>query len=164
MIKWGTFEIPTRCQKCIFYTYTRIVIISRSILYIYGFIECFTTTFLHTHHSPLAKLGRWGCLMMRRMRLVWKKSQKTLDTSTRLHRNETRSTENVGKGLDSQLGHYRELQTWERAGSTLLGGGEIHSQAHRLRRDCWLYWDPSPRTCRVRGVYYYPEPPRIPFK
>ena len=39
-----------------------------------GFIECFTTTFLHTHHSLLAKLGRWGWLT--RMRLAWK----TLDT------------------------------------------------------------------------------------
>ena len=41
------------------------------------FIECFMTTFLHTHHSLLAKLGRWGWLI--RMRLAWKKSQKTLD-------------------------------------------------------------------------------------
>ena len=24
----------------------------------FGFIECFSTTFLHTHHSLLAKLGR----------------------------------------------------------------------------------------------------------
>ena len=24
----------------------------------FGFIECFTTTFLQTHHSLLAKLGR----------------------------------------------------------------------------------------------------------
>ena len=24
----------------------------------FGFIECFTTTFLHNHHSLLAKLGR----------------------------------------------------------------------------------------------------------
>ena len=31
-------------------------------------IECFTTTFLHTHHSLLAKLGWWGCLT--RMRLA----------------------------------------------------------------------------------------------
>ena len=44
-----------------------------------GFIECFTTTFLHTHNSLLAKLGRWGWLM--RMRLAWTKSQKTLDIS-----------------------------------------------------------------------------------
>ena len=47
---------------------------------IYLFIGCFTTTFLQTHHSLLAKLGRWGWLM--RMRLAWKKSQKTIDTST----------------------------------------------------------------------------------
>ena len=39
-------------------------------------IECFTTTFLHSHRSILAKLGRGGWLM--RMRLAWKKSQKTI--------------------------------------------------------------------------------------
>ena len=65
------------------------------------FIDCFKTTFLHTHHSLLAKLIWWGWLM--RMRLAWKKSQKTLDTSKRLHQNKSRSTGSAGKGLDSQL-------------------------------------------------------------
>ena len=73
------------------------------------FIECFKTTFLHTHHSLLAKLGQWGWLM--RMRLAWNKSQTTLDTSKRLHQNNTQSTWSAGKGLDSQLCHYWELQT-----------------------------------------------------
>ena len=41
-------------------------------------------------HSPLAKLCRWWWLI--RMRLAWEKSQNTLDTSKRLHRNKTRST------------------------------------------------------------------------
>ena len=45
----------------------------------YLFIECFAATFLHTHHSLLAKLGQLGWLM--RTRLAWKKSQKTLDMS-----------------------------------------------------------------------------------
>ena len=44
-----------------------------------------------------------------RMSLACKKSRKTLDTSKRLHRNETKSTGSVGKGLDSQLCHYQEL-------------------------------------------------------
>ena len=35
-----------------------------------------------------------------RMRLAWKKSQKTLDTSKRLHQNKTWSTGSAGKGLD----------------------------------------------------------------
>ena len=82
------------------------------------FIERFTITFLHTHHSLLVKLGRWGWLM--RMRLAWKKSQKTLDTSTRLHQNKTRNTGSAGKGLDSQ---YWELQTRKWAGSSLPGRG-----------------------------------------
>ena len=73
----------------------------------FGFIVCFTTTFLHTQHSLLAKLGRCGWLkrMMMRMRLAWRKSQKTLDTSKRIHQNKTRCTGNVGKGLeDSGMG------------------------------------------------------------
>ena len=49
-------------------------------------------------HSLLAKLGWWGWLM--RMRLAWKKSQNTLDTSKRLHQNKTWSTGSAGKGLD----------------------------------------------------------------
>ena len=63
----------------------------------FGFIECFTTTFLHTHHSLLDKVGRWGRLM--RMRLAWKKNQKTVDTSKILHQNETRSTGRVFIGI-----------------------------------------------------------------
>ena len=59
-------------------------------------------------NSLLAKLGRWGWLM--RMRLAWKKSQKTLDTSKRLHRNKTRSTGSAGKGTWSQLCHYWDYE------------------------------------------------------
>ena len=66
-------------------------------------------------HSLLAELG-W----LMRMRLA----------SKRLHRNETRSTRSAGKGLVSQLCHYQELQTWERAGSSLPARG----------------WDPFPGT------------------
>ena len=39
-----------------------------------------------------------------------------------IHLNYTRSTGSAGKGLDSQLCHYRELQTRERARSSLPGG------------------------------------------
>ena len=62
-----------------------------------------------------------------RMRLDLKKSQKTLDTCTSqiIHRNETRSTRSAGKGRDSQICHFWELQTrneqgrrsWERVKS-----------------------------------------------
>ena len=45
-------------------------------------------------HSLLAKLGWWWL-----RRLAWMKSQKTLDTSKRLHQNKTRSTGSVGKWL-----------------------------------------------------------------
>ena len=50
-------------------------------------------------HSLLAKLGQRGWFM--RMRLAWKKSQKTLDLYVKkiLHQNKTRSTGNAGKGL-----------------------------------------------------------------
>ena len=44
------------------------------------------------------------------------------DTSKRLHRNETRSTGSVGKGLDSHLCDYRELQICEQSMSSLPGG------------------------------------------
>ena len=67
-----------------------------------------------------AKLGRWVWLM--RMRLTWKKSQKTLDTSKWLHRNKTGRTGSAANGLDSQLCHYWELQTRKRARSSLNGG------------------------------------------
>ena len=116
------------------------------------FIECFTTTLLHTHHSLLAKLGRWGWL--RRMRLAWKKSQKTLNTSKGLHQNKNRSTGNVGKGIlsqllplsgtaDSETGRvvipWRVLRggrvitggSWEWAGSSLEGPGR--GQGHHWR-------------------------------
>ena len=42
---------------------------------------------------------------MMRMRLAWRKSQKTLDTSKRFHQNKTQSTGSVDKGLDSNLLH-----------------------------------------------------------
>ena len=53
-----------------------------------------------------------------------KVSQKTIDTcsSKILHQNETQSTGSVGKGFDSQLSHYQELQTLEWAWSSLPGG------------------------------------------
>ena len=103
-------DIRTHAARTYIYTHTH----TRTETEIFGFSECLTTTFLHTHHSLLAKLCRWRWLM--RMRLAWKKSQNTLDTLIRLHQNETRSTGSVGKGLDYQLCHYRELQTRERAG------------------------------------------------
>ena len=45
--------------------------------FIFDLLNCFTTTFLHTRHDLLAKLGRWGWLMRF---MAWKKSQKTLDS------------------------------------------------------------------------------------
>ena len=51
-----------------------------SVFSLIWFIECFTTTFLHTRHSLLAKLAWWGWLMideddwwgwLMRMRLAW---------------------------------------------------------------------------------------------
>ena len=57
---------------------------------------------LTTHYW--LKLGRWGWLM--RMRLAWKNSQKTLDTSKRW----------------CQLCHYWELQTRKRQGRHSLDG------------------------------------------
>ena len=53
-------------------------------------------------HSLLTKLGWWGWFM----RLAWKKNQKTLDASKRLHQNKTRSTGSAGKGTWSQFCHY----------------------------------------------------------
>ena len=61
------------------------------------------------------------------MRLAWKKSQKTLDTSKRLHKNKTRSTGSAGKGLDSQLCHYWELRTRQSAGASRLKASTIGS-------------------------------------
>ena len=119
----------------------------------------FTTSFLNTHHSLLGKLSRWGWLM--RMRLDWKKSQNKLDTSNRIHRNKTRSTGRVGKGLGSQLCHDWNCILSNRRGC--------------YSKDSWLGWGSfitdhylgptksSFTTCRVRGVYYYPDPPWGPF-
>ena len=78
------------------------------------------TTFLHTHHSLLAKLDRWGWLM--RMRLAWKKIQKPLYILKRLYRNKIWSTGSAGKGLHSQLCNYWEMQTRKRARSSLPEG------------------------------------------
>ena len=50
-----------------------------------------------TRHSLLAKLVRWGGGWLER------KAFKTLDTSKRLHQNESRGIGIVSKGLDSQL-------------------------------------------------------------
>ena len=63
---------------------------------IYDFIECFTTTFLHTH-SWLNWVDEDDDEDE-----VWleKKSQKTLDTSKRLHWNKPRSTRSVDKGVN----------------------------------------------------------------
>ena len=66
-----------------------------------------------TTHSWL----NWVDEMMMRMRLAWKKSHKTLDTSKRLHQNKTRSTGSAGKGLHSKHCHYWELRTRESAAS-----------------------------------------------
>ena len=69
-------------------------------------------------HSLLAKLGRWGWLM--RMELAWKKSQKTLDTSKRLHQNKTRSTGSAGqRNLFTTL-LLLGLRTRESAGASRL--------------------------------------------
>ena len=68
-------------------------------------------------HSPLTRT-----INLMRMRLAWKKRQKTLDTSKRLHQNKTQSTGSAGKGLDSKRCHYWELQTRKWAGSSLPGG------------------------------------------
>ena len=88
--------------------------------------------------------------MMMRMRLAWKKSQKTLDTSKRLHQNKTRSTGSVDKGLNyldpnslPSLG----LRTQTSAGASLrvptgvwnvLAGG-------RLQLGLKLWFPPDPR-------------------
>ena len=71
-------------------------------------------------HSFLAKLGRWGWCQMTRMRLAWKKSQKTLDTYKRLHQNKTWSTGSVDKGTWSQLLPLLGLRTRKSAGASSL--------------------------------------------
>ena len=98
------------------------------------FLECSMTTFLHSHHSFLAKLGQWGWLM--RMRLAWKKSRKTLDTSKILHQNKTRSTGSAGKGLHSQLCHY-----W----NGRLGNGQGHHSREGPGRG-WNQYSGAPPT------------------
>ena len=61
----------------------------------FDFIECFTTTFMHSlTHSLLANLGRRRWLMRTRL------------TSKRSHRNKTRSTGSVGKGYWSRIHTY----------------------------------------------------------
>ena len=55
-----------------------------------------------------------------RMRLAWKKSQKTLDASKRLHKNKTRSTGSVDKGTWSQLLPLLGLRTRKSAGTSSL--------------------------------------------
>ena len=67
------------------------------------FIECFRLPFCTLTTQYWLKLGWWGRLM--RMRLTWKNSQKTLDTSKRLCKH----------------CHYWALQTRKRAGSSLPG-------------------------------------------
>ena len=57
--------------------------------------------------------------MMMRMRLAWKKSQKTLDTSKRLHRNKTRSTGSVDKGLN-QRHHWNFWNCWKSIPAKLM--------------------------------------------
>ena len=119
----------------------------------------FTTTFLHTHHSLLAKLSRWGWVM--RMRLDWKKSQNTLDTSNRIHQNMTRSTGSVGKELGSQLCHDWELHTRKQAGLLLQGlliGLRIIYNWPPSRPHQVAFYD-----MQGEGVYYYPDPQWAPF-
>ena len=67
--------------------------------------------------SLLDKLGRWGWLM--KMRLAWKKSQNTLASSKRLHRNKTRSTGGACKGLDPNFSIIG-LRTRESTGASRL--------------------------------------------
>ena len=58
--------------------------------------------------------------------LAWKKSQKTLDTSKRVHQNKTRNTGSAGKGIWSQLMPLLWLRTWKSASASTLrapGGG-----------------------------------------
>ena len=55
-----------------------------------------------------------------RMRWTWKKSQKTLDTSKRLHQNKTRSTGSVDKGLNPNLLQSLGLRTPTSAGASSL--------------------------------------------
>ena len=116
-------------------------------------IECFTTTFLHTH--SMAKLGRWGWWRST-MRLAWKKIQKTLDTSKRLHRNKNRSTGSVEQRTyinfipiychhwDCRLGPEQVRQAWEylRGGWNVLVGGRL-----QLGLRFWFPPDPRRRCC-----------------
>ena len=72
-------------------------------------------------------------------RLAWTKCQKTIHTGTRLHRNKTRSTGRVGKGLFPLFGTAdaeteRVVTPWR-----FQGGGEISTQAYHLQRDGLLY-------------------------
>ena len=110
-----------------------------------GFIECFTTTFLHTQHSLLTKLGRWGWLM--RMWLACKKSQNTLDTSKRLDWNKTRSTRSAGKGLDSQL-----CYNWKCA----LGKVQVHHAWRHLAGR----WNPSQVAATTGSLILVPPRPK----
>ena len=60
----------------------------------FEYIECFMTTFLHTHYSLLAKLGRWGWGWLER-------KPRRHYRYIHVHQNKTRSTGS----------HYWELQT-----------------------------------------------------
>ena len=103
-------------------------------------------------HSLLAKLGRWGWLM--RMRLAWKKSQKTLDTSKRLHQNKTLSTGSAGKGLNlnfaiigtADSGKVQVHHTWRHlaGGETFLLGG-----AYNRVFNCGPPPPPRPKVSKV---------------
>ena len=76
-------------------------LVSNKLQHTFGFIECFTTTFLHTHSwQNWVDEDWWGWGWLE------KKSQKTLDTWKRLHQNKTRITESADKGLDSHLCHF----------------------------------------------------------
>ena len=91
----------------------------------------------------LAKLGRWGWLMM--MRLAWKKSHKTLDTSKWEPKHQQcgqrTSFPTLPLSGTAASGMGRVVTPWR-----VLGEGKIYTQVHRLPHDCWLYVDPSPRT------------------
>ena len=149
----------------------------------------FWMEFLNVLRPPFCTLtfGLTGSMMMIDEDGVGlEKIQKSLDTSKGLHRNKTRSTGSVGKRLDSKLCLYRELQTWERAGSLLpVGSWEGVKSIHRVttyhrtvscpktspfyagkRKDNW----PPSRSHMVafydmqgEGIYYYTDPPRVPF-
>ena len=75
------------------------------------------------------------------MRLAWKKSQKTLDASKRLHRNKTRSTGSVDIGLT------RDQCRCVKPGGTYGGWNVLVSGRLQLGLRFWFPPDPRRRCC-----------------